>query len=72
MTKYTCKYCGKIIATDFITDRLNATSRMIDHLILRHKDKIAELGSIYLNDIPKKCYIAEVIENSGGTKTETP
>ena len=69
MKKYICKYCNKIVVNNrAVLDSYNLVA-LIDHLILCHRDRLEELGGIYLNDIPKKCYILEV-NAYGGSKAE--
>lgn len=59
MKKYVCKYCHKIIATTNSFVSLNNTARLIDHLLIRHPDKKPEYYSLYISDIPDKCYAVE-------------
>ena len=73
MKNYICKYCNKIVLTDYeLTRSLNNKLILIDHLMLRHRNKLDEFGSIYLNDIPQQCYILEVGENGRKNTAESP
>lgn len=69
MKKYICKYCNKTVVNDYGFDSHDNLVTLIDHLILCHRDRLEELGGIYLNDIPKRCYILEV-NACGGSKAE--
>ena len=53
---YVCKFCGRTIVTEYGVRRINFLPTLIDHLIIRHRDKLDEIGSIYLSDIPVTCY----------------
>ena len=71
MKTYICKYCNKAVLTDYeLTRSLNNKLVLIDHLMLRHRNKLDEFGSIYLNDIPQQCYILEVGTNGRKNTTE--
>ena len=67
MKSYICKYCEKAIPK---RDTLNDRVYLIDHLLMCHKDKLEEFGGIYLNDIPKECYILK--ESAGENKKKQP
>ena len=57
MKKRVCKFCGKVIMVDKrFDDRGSSLVSLVDHIIINHRDKIEEIGAIYLSDIPKECY----------------
>lgn len=55
--QYICKYCGKTVVHDYGLGGVGYLPSLIDHLILVHRDKLEEIGAIYLSDIPNECYI---------------
>ena len=57
MKQLICKYCGKAVTVSSNhTDRGSSLVTLVDHIIIQHRDKIDEIGAIYLSDIPKECY----------------
>lgn len=56
MKKLVCKYCGKVITTTSNEGKGSSLVALVDHIIIQHRDKIEEIGAIYLSDIPKECY----------------
>lgn len=64
--QYICKYCGKTVVRDYGLGGLGYLPSLIDHLILSHRNKLEELGSIYLSDIPNECYIKKMEEKTVG------
>lgn len=61
---YICKYCGRTI-TLFTYNRTSNLVSLVDHVMIKHCDKIPEIGGIYLSDIPKECFVIEEGENNG-------
>lgn len=54
---FVCKYCGKAITVNSnLEGKGSSLVALVDHIIIQHRDKIEEIGAIYLSDIPKECY----------------
>lgn len=54
---FVCKYCGKTITVNSnLEGKGSSLVALVDHIIIQHRDKIEEIGAIYLSDIPKECY----------------
>lgn len=64
--EYVCKFCGRVIVTDYGVKSINFLPTLIDHLMIRHRDKLDEIGGVYLSDIPKVCYTMKTEDISNG------
>ena len=67
--QYICKYCGKTVVHDYGLGGVGYLPSLIDHLILVHRDKLEEIGAIYLSDIPNECYIKKMEERTVGRRS---
>ena len=65
MKQYICKYCGQAVMKDYDYPSINTLPYLVDHLILKHNSKMEEIGSIYLSDIPKRCYKIKEVSRIG-------
>lgn len=57
MKQLICNYCGKAVTiSSNHANKGSSLVTLVDHIIIQHRDKINEIGAIYLSDIPKECY----------------
>lgn len=62
MNAYECKYCGRVVVRSTENTVKSHLPELVDHLMLKHYSKGDEIGSIYLSDIPKQCYVARPLK----------